>query len=278
VTVRELYGLAYEYEMPLPLRRDLCRIGGVNQNHVSSTGTPYHIQIEDLGPVKDRVSGTEVRRLNMILYANYGTPRARIVYGRDHDLADVRTVEYNLTVKMKMQELLAAARHTIESHEERQLLLIRTVIRERTSMGPDAARQAFDEYRTLYPVLAARALSEAREEERSGIQAATAPPAPAQALDAHGHALETVVYPLDDEMRRLVLDIENVIVRLGHDFLYLKAAGKTDDVLFQACKRLVTRARRAISGREASDFNVRRLEMTLDGLVKVWMTGVRSRL
>jgi hypothetical protein len=264
--------------MPLPLRPDLCRIGGVNQNHVSGTGTPYHIQIEDLGPVKDRVSGTEVRRLNMILYANYGTPRARIVYGRDHDLTDVRTVEYNLVVKMRMQELLSAARYTIESHEERQLLLIRTVIRERTSMGNDAARQAFEEYRALYPFLAARALSEAREEERSGIQAASAAPEPSAVLDPKPGPLQTVVYPLDDEMRRLVFDIENVIVRLGHDFLYLKASGKADDVLFQACKRLVTRARRAISGREASDFNVRRLEMTLDGLVKVWMTGVRSRL
>lgn len=264
--------------MPLPLRRDLCRIGGVNHNHVSSTGTPYHIQIEDLGPVKDRVSGTEVRRLNMILYANYGTPRARIVYGRDHDLPDVRTVEYNLTVQQKMQELLGAARHTIESHEERQLLLIRTVIRERARMGSETARQAFDEYRSLYPFLAARALSEAREEERTGMQAAATAPAVSSSLDAHGRALETVAYPLDDEMRRLVLDIENVIVRLGHDFLYLKASGKTDDVLFQACKGLVTRARRAISGREASDYNVRRLEMTLDGLVKIWMTGVRSRL
>jgi hypothetical protein len=179
---------------------------------------------------------------------------------------------------MKMQELLEAARHTIETHEERQLLLVRTIIRERATMGSEAARQAFEEFRELYPFLASRALNEAREEERRGLQAAPAVPTPAEGLDPHGHALETVTYPLDAEMRRLVLDIENVIVRLGHDFLYLKAAGKTDDVLFQACKRLVTRARRAISGQEASDYNVRRLEMTLDGLVKVWMTGVRSRL
>src|SRR5687768_10006005 len=262
--------------MPLRLSRDLCRVGGLNRNHVSSTGTPYHIQIEDHGPVKDRRSGAAGRRPNLIRYAHHGPPRARIIYGRDHDLPDVRTLEYNAEVQQKMQELAAAARHTIESHEERQLLLIRTVIRERTRMGSDAARQAFEEYRTLYPFLAARALSEARDEERNGIAAAA--PTPAAGLDAHGRALEAVVYPLDDEMRRLVLDIENVIVRLGHDFLYLKASGKTDDVLFQGCKRLVARARRAISGREASEFNVRRLEMTLDGLMKVWMTGVRSRL
>jgi hypothetical protein len=47
--------------------------------------------------------------------------------------------------------------------------------------------------------------------------------------------------------------------------------------LFQGCKRLVTRARQAISGREPSDFTVRHLETTLDGLMKVWMS-VRSRL
>ena len=264
--------------MPIRISERLCRVGGVNQNYVSTTGTPYHIQIEDHGPVKDRVSGAAVRRLNMILYANYGTPNARIVYGRDHDLPDVRTLEHNEIVQQRMQELASAARGVIESHEERQLQLIRTVIRERSRMGNDAARQAFEEYRSLYPYLAARALSEAREEERKGLTAAAAPPVPSAGLDAHGQALETVVYPLDDEMRRLVLDIENVIVRLGHDFLYLKAAGKTDDVLFQACKGLVTRARRAISGREASEFNVRRLETTLDGLMKMWMTGVRSRL
>ena len=263
--------------MPVRISRELCRVGGINHNYVSSTGTPYHIQIEDHGPVKDRVSGAEVRRLNMILYANYGTGNARIVYGRDHDLPDVRTLEHNDVVQQRMQELANAARGVIESHEERQLLFIRTVIRERTRMGNDTARQAFDEFRTLYPFLAARALSEAREEERRGLTAA-APPSPATGLDAHGQALEAVVYPLDDEMRRLVLDIENVIVRLGHDFLYLKASGKADDVLFQGCKRLVARARRAISGREASEFNVRRLEMTLDGLMKVWMTGVRSRI
>ena len=273
-----------------PLDESRCRIGGVNQNYVSSTGTPYHIQIEDYGPVTDRVSGSGVRRLNMILYANYGSPRARIVYGRDHDLADVRTHEYNSVVQQSMQELVAAARKTIESHEERQLHLIRAVIRERARLGTESARKTLEEYRALYPYLCARALNEVREEERrgftpvGGIPAVKRPePAPqgvAEApaeLDAPVDALEPVVYPLNDEMRRLVLDIENVIVRLGHDFLYLKASGRADDVLFLGCTRIVARARRAISGREASDFNVRRLEMTLEALMKVWM-GARSRL
>ena len=261
------------------LDRHLCRVGGLNQNHLSSTGAPYHIQIEDHGPVTDRVSGADVRRLNMIIYSNYGTGRARIVYGRDHELPDVRTQEYNVIVQQKMQELVAAARQTIESHEERQLLLIKAVIRERNRIGSDAARKALEEGRQLYPFLFARALNEVREEERTGT--APAPVVPVtpvpSGLETHARVMDDVVYPLDDAMRRLVLDIENVIVRLGEDFLYLKAYGLADDVLFQGCKRLVTRARRAISGREPSDFTVRHLETTLDGLVKVWMS-VRSRL
>jgi hypothetical protein len=131
--------------MATPLDPSRCRVGGINQNYVSSTGTPYHIQIEDYGPVTDRVSSAPVRRLNMILYANYGTSRARIVYGRDHDLADVRTHEYNGVVQQSMQDLVAAARQTIESHEERQLHLIRAVIRERARLGTESARKTLEE-------------------------------------------------------------------------------------------------------------------------------------
>ena len=57
-----------------PLDRKLCQVVGVNQNYTSSSGTLYHIQIEDRGPVLDRVSEREVRRVNVIAYANYGEP------------------------------------------------------------------------------------------------------------------------------------------------------------------------------------------------------------
>ena len=41
---------------PAILDRSRCQVGGVNQNYSSRAGTPYHIQIEDRGPIVDRVS------------------------------------------------------------------------------------------------------------------------------------------------------------------------------------------------------------------------------
>ena len=47
---------------------------GLNQNHSSRSGTSYHVQIEDRGPVFDDAAETWVRRVNVIAYANYGEP------------------------------------------------------------------------------------------------------------------------------------------------------------------------------------------------------------
>ena len=88
-----------------PLDRKLCQVVGLNQNYTSATGTLYHIQVEDRGPVLDRVSEMEVRRVNMIVYANYGEPNARIIHGRDHDVPDVRTAAHNAFVSGRIQEL-----------------------------------------------------------------------------------------------------------------------------------------------------------------------------
>ena len=52
-----------------------CRVAGLNQNYTSRSGTAYHIQVEDRGPVKDRLTGHHVRRLNVIVYANYAHKR-----------------------------------------------------------------------------------------------------------------------------------------------------------------------------------------------------------
>ena len=76
------------------LARHLCQVTGLNQNYTSHAGTLYHVQIEDRGPVVDRVSEQEVRRVNMIVYANYGEANARIVYGHDYDFPDVRSQEH----------------------------------------------------------------------------------------------------------------------------------------------------------------------------------------
>ena len=77
------------------LARHLCQVVGLNQNFTSKVGTPYHVQIEDRGPLLDAASEQWVRRVNVIVYANYGEPNARIIHGRDHDFPDVRTQEHN---------------------------------------------------------------------------------------------------------------------------------------------------------------------------------------
>ena len=62
------------------LARHLCQVTGLNQNYTSRVGTPYHVQIEDRGPLMDAPSEQWVRRVNVIVYANYGEPNARIVH------------------------------------------------------------------------------------------------------------------------------------------------------------------------------------------------------
>ena len=99
------------------LPRHLCRVMGFNKNHSSRTGTPYHLQVEDRGPVFDEATEEWVRRLNVIAYANYGEPTARIVYGKDHDLPDVRTHEHNRLVAQRIQELAAEVHEILEEKE-----------------------------------------------------------------------------------------------------------------------------------------------------------------
>ena len=83
---------------------------GLNQNHSSRSGTSYHVQIEDRGPVFDDATEEWVRRVNVIAYANYGEPTARIVYGKDHDFPDVRTHEHNRAVAQRIQDLAGEVR------------------------------------------------------------------------------------------------------------------------------------------------------------------------
>ena len=96
------------------LARHLCQVGGLNQNYVSKAGTLYHIQIEDRGPVHDVVLDREVRRVNVIVYANYGEPNARIIYGRDNDFDDLRSQEHNRLVAAEIRRLALEAREVLE--------------------------------------------------------------------------------------------------------------------------------------------------------------------
>ena len=92
------------------LDRKLCQVVGLNQNYTSSAGTLYHVQIEDRGPLVDRVSEQPRRRVNLIVYANYGEPNARIIHGHDHDFDDIRSHEHNRFIEQRIQELAAEAR------------------------------------------------------------------------------------------------------------------------------------------------------------------------
>jgi hypothetical protein len=258
--------------------RQLCRVGGLNQNYVSSSGTPCHIQIEDYGPMVDRGSDEAVRRLNVIVYANYGTPGARIIFGKDFDYPDVRTSEYNQVIKDQMNQLVSQAQAVVEQMEQRELALIRTSLANRGHLPSDDLRKEFKECAELYPALFRRALGELK------AQAASAPPVPEVVPPAppadQGPRADDIVYPLEPELRRRVIEIEGLIVKLGQDFMRLKAYGLADDILLQRCRKLVDQARGSISrsgGHNTGDLQARMLDMTIDNLAKTWRQ-IRSQL
>jgi hypothetical protein len=253
------------------LDRKLCQVGGVNLNYSSVAGTLYHIQVEDRGPVLDRATESEVRRVNVIVYANYGEPNAQIVHGRDHDYADIRTQAHNAFIKSRVTDLAAEARRIIEEKEQRQVMRIKALIHEYHITKNDALKKEFEEANTLFPFLFSRAWLELKQEKATAASAAAAPappPVPPQ---------QEVVYPLDTELRESVIEIERLMAELDHDLKRLKAAGKADDILLQTCRKLVARAKETVSGREGSEFNAKRLEMMRHSLTTTWRQ-VKSRL
>ncbi len=250
------------------LEKRLCQVGGLNQNYVSPSGTLYHIQVEDRGPVVDMVSEQEVRRVNVIVYANYGEANARIIHGCDQDFPDVRTHDHNRFVAQKVQELAEGARRVIDEKEQRLVMRIKCLIREYYYTKDEAAKREFEQANALYPFLFSRAWAELKQEqvragEKPGPAAEESPP-------------ETV-YPLDPELRERVLEIERVVRGLGEDVEHLRTRGLADDILLQTCRKLVGRAQDCLCGRAATDFTVRRLEMIRNSLTTTWKQ-VRSRL
>jgi hypothetical protein len=269
------------------LDRKLCQVGGLNLNYSSVAGTPYHIQIEDRGPIVDRVSEREVRRVNLIIYSNYGEPNARIVHGWDYDFADMRSQEHNRLIEQKIQEIASEARQIIEEKEQRQVFRIKCLIRDYYRTRDEATKREFEEANGLYPFLFSRAWRELRDQRMansnltSAIEALTetGPPAsrPLQASALPEGENVDFLYPLDAELRERVLEIERIIIALGQDVHRLKNEGRADDILLQTCRKLVTRAKESLSGREPSEFNARRLDMIRNGLLTTWRQ-VRSRL
>src|SRR5262249_43272812 len=116
-----------------------------------------------------------------------------------------------------------------------------------------------------FPFLFSRAWLELKQE-----RASVSPVAPAAAAPAHIEPAEEIVYPLDKELRDHVLEIERLMAELDHDLKKLKDAGKADDILVQTCRKLVARAKDTLSGRDRSEFNVRRLDMMRNSLTTTW--------
>src|SRR6185436_11432138 len=96
-----------------PLDRKLCQVVGINQNYTSGSGTLYHIQIEDRGPVLDRLTEAEVRRVNLI-------------------------------IEGKVKELAEAARALVEAHEERQIAKIKELLLEYHRTKSESAKKSFE--------------------------------------------------------------------------------------------------------------------------------------
>ena len=249
------------------LPRHLCRVMGLNQNHSSRSGTPYHVQIEDRGPVFDDATEAWVRRVNVIAYANYGEPTARIVYGKDHDFPDVRTHEHNRTVAERIQGLAGEARLILEEREERQVGRIKGLLERYYLSRDERVKREIEEANALYPFIFARAFQELKAERPAAAEA----PAPIP------HEETEVVYPLDASRRELVLEIERVAEELRGDLARLKARGAADDILQATCAKLLGRARESLARRDASaDFTLRHLEMTRNSLVTAYRQ-VRAR-
>jgi len=280
------------------LNVELCRVGGLNQNYNSTSGTLYHIQIEDRGPVNDRLTEKDVRRLNVIIYANYGEANARIVLGRDVDLPDIRSLDHNRFVQQHIQECALEARQAIEDKEQRQVMRIKCLIREYYHTKDEAAKREFEEANAMFPFLFSRAWRELKAERSklvdtplAGLVDTPVPPPPATVRPAPAPAPassdpseaevvtppDEVLYPLEAELRDQVIEIERVIVELGRDLQTARQLRRVDDILLQTCRKLVARAKESLAGKEPTEFNARRLEMTRNSLMTTWRQ-VRSRI
>jgi hypothetical protein len=235
---------------------------GLNQNYSSRTGTSYHVQVEDRGPVFDDATEEWVRRVNVIAYANYGETSARIVYGKDHDLPDIRTHEHNRAVAQRIQDLAGEVRRVLEEKEERQIGRVKQLLERYYRTREERLKREIEEANALFPFVFARAFQELKAQR----------PAPGEPPPAD------TVYPLDAGQREIVLEIERVAEDLQRDLAALKARGAADDILQATCAKLLARARDSLTRNDSSaEFATRYLDMTRNSLVTAYRQ-VRARV
>lgn len=258
---------------PALLARELCRVMGLNQNFTTRSGTGYHLQIEDRGPVYDDALEVAVRRVNTIVYANYGEPTARIVYGRDTDFVDRRTQEHNRYIEAEIQRLAAEARGLVEEREERQAARIKALLRHYHRTRDEFVKREIDEARQMLPAVFARAWQELKAEKAPLAESETTPGGPPEP------EIDETIYPLDRSQRDLVLEIERLREELERDLAELRERGAADDILLAACAKILYRIHESLTQRaeRGTDFASRRLEMTKNSLVTTWRQ-VRARL
>lgn len=251
------------------LNRQLCLVVGINDNYTSRTGTLYHIQVEDRGPILDRSTDLWVRRLNLIVYANYGEPNARIVHGSDHDFEDVRSHVHNQFIQTRIRLLARRAHRIVEAREAREVERIKGIIRRYfETRGEDAKRQIEAENAT-FPFLFSRAWRELKE-DRAAAAGGSRRPRPAPPADETRH-------PLNPRLRERLQEIERMIAELNRDLESLRGLGNVDDILLQTCRKLVARAREVLASERPTDFDIRRLDKTRASLITT-CRQVKSRL
>ena len=213
-----------------------------------------------------------MRRVNVIVYANYGESNAHIVHGHDHDYPDIRTHAHNTFIKSRIADLAAEARRVIEEAEQKHVMRIKCLIREYYLTKSEAVKKEFEEANTIFPFLFSRAFLELRNERAAAPSSAT-PAVPLPDLVAPVEEARSAA----DILRELAGDIERMVSEIEDGIQRLKAAGKADDILVQTCRKMAGRARETLAERDDSGFTARRLEMTRNSLTTTWRQ-VQSRL
>jgi hypothetical protein len=250
------------------LDASLCRVGGLNLDYTSGSGTPYHIQIEDRGPVTDRLTGRPVRRVNVVVHANYREPNAGIIHGCDHDYPDIRTREHNALIARELHEQAAAAKGLIEERERRKIDRLKRRIREYHSTRSEEIKREFEQTNALYPFVFARAWQELRRERAQ-------PPA---ASPGSGKGFFSGAwYPADADLRERVVEIERIIIGIGQDMARVRTDRGRDEALLRSCGETVAQARAVVSGQGAQRLDPRRLFLVRNSLLTAWRR-VHARL
>ena len=259
--------------------RKLCQVGGLNQNYTSAAGTLYHIQIEDRGPVVDRVvrergaprQRDRLRELRRAQRPHRPRPRPRLPrhpHARSTTASSRRRIaELAAEARRVIEEARAAAGHADQGPDPR-VLPHQERGREEGVRGGERALPV--------PLLAGLA-GAAATSARPRPPAAAGPPRASAEPRWRRRSRRCSTRSTAEPARAGAVEIERMIIELGDGPRSgSRPAGKADDILLQTCRKLVARAQGEPGRARASEFNARRLEMTRNSLITTWRQ-VQSR-